>query len=262
MNATDLIGCRRNPDYPAPTFSTILSEPLAHYQGWRNYVLPSTSQFGTGSCVVLASCCALEMKIRRDMGPEYIPYPMQLDPRDVFKHARAKYWPKELWDAGGLLLSQAYQSMIDMGWLPEDTEIVSVATMFAANEHMKDFPGIMGLGITDGWMGDRVSKRTGQIDESLSPAQSLAGHALTMVSFLELVEQQFLLFSNSGWARATTNWGRGGYGIATLPYIKEAMLDDFIFLDLKDGWKDHIANAMKTLPILTDNWGLDDSRLK
>jgi len=258
MKATDFCGCRRNPNRKTPVQESLLGRQVQHYQGWSNYVLPPTSQYKLGLCVCVASCCALEMKIRRDMGAEYLPYPMQLDPRPLFKHARAKHWPDEPWDEGGLLLDQGYDAMMDLRWIPKDTEIARISTMHFAGMWMEDFPGIMGLGITDGWMQDRVSQRTGQIDESMSPAQSLAGHALTMVSFIEMVQQQFLLFANSGWKET---WGNNGYGVATLPYIKEALLDDCLFLKFNSDWRSHIMNALKNIPMLTDDWGSDNQRL-
>ena len=256
MKTSDFIGCRKNPSFRTDFTIDVMESELPMYQEWSNYVLPPTSQYKLGLCVCIASCCALEMKIRRDMGAGHVKYPMQLDPRVLYKYAREKHWPNEPWQQGGLLLYQGYDAMIDLGWIPKEAEIIHARSKAIANKYMYDFPGIMGLGITDGWLGDRVSRRTGQIDESMSPAGSFSGHALTMVSFLSMADKEFLLFANSGWKE---NWGKNGYGVATLSYIEQAMLDDFLFLKMPLGWKIHVTTALEMIPsMLTDDWGNDN----
>ena len=251
-------GCKRNPSFKQDVvFSDTQVIDYDFYQLWPFYILPSTSQWNLGMCVSIASCSALEAKMRRDLGPSVIPAPYQLDPRIPYKLAREKYFPDEKWDKGGLFMTQVYEVMRDdLGWIPPDVEFKYAKTAEGCLEYERDFPAIIGVAITEGWKASNVSKRTGQIDESYNPQLSLSGHAVMLATWLQQHNLLYAITANLGWM----NWGKDlqGIGLMTYDFLRQSLLDDMLFLSMPNNWETFMIDALANKPeMLTTETGVE-----
>jgi hypothetical protein len=198
---------------------------------WFEWIVPTCIQNGN-TCG--GECWAnwLEPMIRRYVGLKAIPAGMQLNGYAVWFEAKQLFYNKCL--AGGITLAEGFVAMKSLGWIPEDTELVTVKEdIDSINVALEMTPVVHAGVVTEGWFW--ANPKNGCIEDDFRYARGgTMGHAFVIVGVLRKNGKRFVTIDPS--------WGEryGWYGLATM---SELMLNAITLLGgpctatIEGGWE-------------------------
>jgi hypothetical protein len=199
---------------PAP----LTTEGFKPVTKWFYRAIPAQSQGPYPRCESHATSNAVECLVREycsdgdDPGGGFdaVPVGCQIDPNPLFADARAREYPYEPLDGGGLPLGASFRSAILLGLLPPSTQLVTVPlTPDALHQQLQVAPLVQGTIVHNGWADP---KPNGMIPFSGYPSMD-GGHATLIMSVESQAGGIFIPFQNQ-WVKAPgVPWGWNGYGI-------------------------------------------------
>ncbi|MCO6401334.1 MAG: hypothetical protein J5I99_08920 [Verrucomicrobia bacterium] len=210
---------------------TLSDIPPVAVAPWYDFAVPTWSQ-RFSDCVAHATVNAIEMLYRRAVGKQAIPAGMQLDPVPIYKHARAKNYPAERWDEGGLLLHHGYLSAVALGYLPPGSRPGLVDLPLGAVCHLLvNQPILQGTATHGGWR--KPNPANGQIPIRGWIPNPFAGHATVLTAVLEQRGRFYVQFLNSHGA----DWGYHGYGMFRADQWQQNRMGPLCLITLPAGWE-------------------------
>jgi hypothetical protein len=198
------------------------------------HTLPDDQQFST--CVSNGTCGVIESEIFRRGGKI-----VQLNYNKLYLAARRLLYGDKDMDAG-LQLADAAEVAIEVGLLPDDTEIRRITVEAGAMCHaLKTGPLITAHMIDNGWLPKNLDVETGAIDESYSDSaydllnEQLGGHCTVCCASNIHNSQQLYVHRNSWGALGIDD---SGLICMTAAYSISKMLDKPVLLVMGPKWKD------------------------